>query len=36
MPQDFVKYSPAVERADPDFDRNLQTVIETTKKYIEG
>jgi hypothetical protein len=36
MPQDFVKYSPAVERADPDFDENLQTVIEATKKYIEG
>ena len=36
MPQDFVKYSPAVEQADPDFDENLQTVIEATKKYIEG
>ena len=36
MPQDFVKYSPDVERADPDFDENLQTVIEATKKYIEG
>src|SRR5215208_5424752 len=36
MPQDFVRYSPDIERADPDFDENLQTVIEATKKYIEG
>jgi hypothetical protein len=36
MPNAFVKYSPDVERADPDFDENLQTVIEATKKYIEG
>ena len=36
MEQDFVRYSPAIEQADPDFDENLQTVIEATKKYIEG
>src|SRR5215216_7075123 len=36
MAQDFVKYSPDIERADPDFDENLQTVIEATKEYIEG
>src|SRR5512144_3372291 len=35
MPQDFVEYYLAVERADPDFDKNLQTVIEATKQYIE-
>src|SRR5215217_6609738 len=35
MPQDFVKYSPAVERADPGFDENLQTVIAATKVYIK-
>jgi hypothetical protein len=36
MPQDFVKYSPDVEQPEPDFDKNLQTVLEATKKYIEG
>jgi hypothetical protein len=35
MSQTFVKYSPAVEQADPDFDKNLETVIAATKKYIE-
>jgi hypothetical protein len=34
-PQSLVKYTPAVELADPDFEKNLQTVIEATKKYIE-
>ncbi len=33
MPQTFVKYTPAVEQADPDFDKHLQTVIEAT--YIQ-
>ncbi len=35
MPQTFVKYTPAVEQADPDFDKHLQTVIEATKQYIQ-
>ncbi len=35
MPQTFVKYTPAVEQADPDFDNHLQTVIKATKKYIQ-
>jgi len=35
MSQTFVKYSPAVEQADPDFDKNLETIIAATKKYIE-
>ena len=35
MPHAFVKYTPAVEQADPDFDKNLQTVIEATKQYIQ-
>jgi hypothetical protein len=35
MPQTFVNYSPAIEQADPDFDRNLEKVLATTKKYIE-
>ena len=33
MQDAFVKYTPALEQADPDFDRHLQTVIEETKKY---
>jgi hypothetical protein len=33
MPDAFVKYTPALEQADPDFDRHLQTVIDETKKY---
>jgi hypothetical protein len=36
MPHAFVKYTPAIEQADPDFDKNLQTVITATKKYIEN
>jgi hypothetical protein len=35
MPQDLVKYSPDVERPEPDFDEHLETVIEATKAYIE-
>jgi len=35
MPDTFVKYTPAVEQADPDFDKNLQTVITAMKKYIQ-
>ena len=34
-PQTFVKYTPDVELADPDFDENLQTVMGATKEYIE-
>ena len=33
--QSLVKYTPAVELADPDFDENLQTVMGATKEYIE-
>ena len=36
MSHTFVKYTPAVEQADADFDKNLQTVITATKKYIEN
>jgi hypothetical protein len=35
MSQTFVKYNPDVERADPDFDENLQKVVAMTKKYVE-
>ena len=29
MSQDFVRYSPDVERADPDFEQSLQMVLES-------
>ncbi len=32
----FVRFSPEVERADPNFEQALQTVVERTKQYIEG
>src|SRR5215472_1396422 len=32
--QDFVRYDPTMERADPRFDQSLQTVIERTKRYV--
>jgi hypothetical protein len=34
--QQFVRYDPMVERADPNFDQALQTVVERTKHYIAG
>jgi catalase len=36
MTQNFVRYSPEVERADPTFDDALRTVIESTTHYITG
>jgi hypothetical protein len=36
MTQNFVRYSPEVERADPTFDDALRTIIESTKHYITG
>ena len=35
-PQSLVKYTPAVELADPDFEKNLQTVVTATKQFIEN
>src|SRR5215213_8332949 len=35
MSQTFVRYSPAVEQPEPDFDKDLQTAIAATKGYIE-
>jgi hypothetical protein len=32
----FVRYSPEVERADPNFERALQTAIEDIKRYISS
>ncbi|WP_225826957.1 catalase family protein [Streptomyces naphthomycinicus] len=34
MATQFVRYTPDVEDEDPDFDRNLQTVIKKTEGYI--
>ncbi|QDN80125.1 catalase family protein [Streptomyces sp. S1A1-7] len=34
MAAQFVRYTPDVEDDDPNFDRNLQTVIEKTERYI--
>lgn len=34
MTQNFVRYSPELEHADPDFDTSLQTVVECTRQYI--
>lgn len=34
MAAQFVRYTPDVEDDDPHFDRNVQTVIEKTEKYI--
>jgi hypothetical protein len=35
MTQNFVPYSPDVERADPDFDKNLQTAVQQMKSRTE-
>ena len=32
----FVRYGPDIERADPDFEQNLQTVVEAAKRYVAG
>lgn len=36
MPLDFVRYRAGIERADPDFDKNPQTVLEGMKRNMEG
>jgi hypothetical protein len=36
MTQNFVRYSPELERADPTFDDALQTIIKRTRDYITG
>jgi hypothetical protein len=36
MSQDFVRYSPDVERADPTFEQSLQTVVENIKRHMEA
>jgi hypothetical protein len=36
MTQQFVRYSPEVERADPAFERTIQTVVEATQDYVVG
>jgi hypothetical protein len=34
MPSRFIPYAPDIEAVDPDFDDNLQTVIEKSERYI--
>src|SRR6476646_12099171 len=36
MTQNFVRYSPDVERIEPDFDRNLQTVLDDMTQHMRG
>src|SRR5215468_4423004 len=36
MSQDFVRYSPDVERADPTFEQSLQTVLENMKRHMRA
>src|SRR6185295_11848005 len=36
MTQNFVRYSPDVEQIEPDFDRNLQTVLSDMKQHMRG
>jgi hypothetical protein len=36
MTQKFVRYSPGIERDDPDFDRNLQTILEDMKVHMRA
>lgn len=36
MMQSFVHYSPDVERADPNFEQNLQTVLENMKRHMRA
>jgi hypothetical protein len=36
MTQNFVRYSPDVERAEPDFDKSLQAVLEDMKQHMRG
>jgi len=36
MTQQFVRYSPDVERAEPDFDRSLQTLLDQMKTHMAG
>ena len=36
MTQNFVRYSPGVERDDPNFDQSLQKILETMRRNTEG
>ena len=36
MTQTFVRFTPAVERPEPTFEQNMQTILATTLRYIEG
>src|SRR5262245_49207610 len=36
MTLNFVRYGPGVERSEPDFERNLQTVLDQMKRHMRG
>jgi hypothetical protein len=36
MTQTFVRFTPDVERPEPTFEQHMQTILETTLRYIEG
>ncbi|HUS12747.1 MAG TPA: hypothetical protein VMZ30_19920 [Pyrinomonadaceae bacterium] len=36
MTQKFVRYSPDVEHVEPDFERTLQTVLDSMKQHMRG
>ncbi len=36
MKQNLVRYSPDVERADPNFEQSFQSVVGGVKRYVEG
>jgi hypothetical protein len=36
MTQNFVRYSPDVERPDPNFEQNLQTVLDGMKRHMKA
>ena len=36
MTQTFVRYSPAVEQNEPDFDKTLQQVVDDMKQHMRG
>jgi hypothetical protein len=36
MTQNFLRHSPDVERANPNSEQTLQTVVEGVRRYVEG
>jgi hypothetical protein len=36
MPQNYVRFSPAVEQVEPGFEQSLQTVVDAMKEHMRG